>query len=118
MPTIASYVARDGVGSWLTANRRAKCLQITENAMTNESIHQLSAISLVVGTLAAVKHRQRRRSLASTLKAARKAGAGHVELIDNKVVIALAGKPPDTRAGPVVSNEWDEVLPGGLHGTD
>jgi hypothetical protein len=87
--------------------------------MTNESIHHLQAISLVVGTPAAVKHRQRRRSLASTLKAARKAGAGHVELINNKVVIALAGEPPDAReAGPVVSNEWDEVLPGGLHGTD
>jgi hypothetical protein len=57
------------------------------------------------------------RSLASTLKAARKAGAGHVEVIDDKVVIALAGEPPNAgEADAVVSNEWDEVLPGGQNG--
>jgi hypothetical protein len=85
--------------------------------MTNQSIRRLAAVSLVVGAPAAVKHRHRRRSLASTLKAARKAGAGHVEFIDDKVVIALAGEPPNAReANAVVSNEWDEVLPGGQNG--
>ena len=51
--------------------------------MTNDSnVRHLTAINLVAGTSAAPKHRRRRRSLASTLKAARKAGAGHVELTD------------------------------------
>ena len=86
--------------------------------MTSQSaLHHFAAVNLVVGTPAAVKHRHRRRSLASTLKAARKAGAGHVELIDDKVVIALAGEPPNAgEADAVVSNEWDEVLPGGRNG--
>jgi hypothetical protein len=84
--------------------------------MTNDSdVRHLTAINLVVGTSAAPKHRRRRRSLASTLKAARKAGAGHVELTDDKVVIALAGGPVEPPGSPD-RNEWDEVLPGGDRG--
>jgi hypothetical protein len=81
--------------------------------MTNDSnVHHLTAVNLVVGTSAAPKHRRRRRSLASTLKAARKAGAGHVELVEDKVVIALTSEPP----GSPDRNEWDELLPGGDRG--
>lgn len=87
-----------------------------ETKMTNDSnVHQLTAVDLVVGTSAAPKHRRRRRSLASTLKAARKAGAGHVELTEDKVVIALAGEPAEPQGSPD-RNEWDEVLPGGDRG--
>jgi hypothetical protein len=59
--------------------------------------------------------RQRKRSLASTLKAARKAGANHATV--DGVVIALA---PAAAVPEAVNNghenEWDAVLPGGDHG--
>ena len=79
----------------------------------------LTAVDLVAGAPAALKHRRRRPSLASTLRAARKAGAGHVELIDDKVVISPAGETEmSTNDGGCSAdrNEWDEVLPGGDHG--
>lgn len=89
--------------------------------MTNDpGFHPLTALDLVIGAPTAPKPRRRRRSLASTLKAARKAGAGHVEIIDDKVVIPLAGEPAKggIGAGSLEQNEWDEVLPGGDHGAD
>jgi hypothetical protein len=85
--------------------------------MTNDpAVHPLTALDLVIGASTAPKRRRRR--LESTLKAARKAGAGHVEIFDDKVVIQLAGKPakPGIGAGSLEQNEWDEVLPGGDHG--
>jgi hypothetical protein len=88
-----------------------------ETKMTNDStVHHLAAVDLVAGAAAALKHRRRRPSLVSTLKAARKAGAGQVELIDNKVVISLAGETENDAGCSADRNEWDEILPGGGHG--
>jgi hypothetical protein len=62
--------------------------------------------------------RQRKRSLASTLRAARKAGADGV-IVDG-VVIALSPAAAAPAESETVSdssaNEWDAVLPGGDHG--
>jgi hypothetical protein len=55
--------------------------------------------------------RQRQRSLASTLKAARKAGADRA-IVDG-VVIALS---PAAAAPEPTASEWDVVLQGGDHG--
>jgi hypothetical protein len=80
-----------------------------------ECIRHITACDLVIGAHPERQRKRRRRSLASTLKAARKAGAGHVELVGNKVVIALAGEPSEPAKSPD-PNEWDEVLPGGERG--
>jgi hypothetical protein len=91
--------------------------------MTNDSagVNHLTGCDLIVGAPAAPpKRRPRKPSLASTLKAARKAGADHVEIIDGKIVIALAGepvKPTGNGARSPDRNEWDAILPGGDHGT-
>jgi hypothetical protein len=78
----------------------------------------LTALDLVIG--AQLKRRPRKPSFASTLKAARKAGADRVEIVDSKIVIALASepaKPMGTGTAPDAgANEWDDVLPGGDHG--
>jgi hypothetical protein len=85
--------------------------------MTNDpGVHPLTALDLVIGASTAPKRRRRR--LESTIKAARKAGAGHVEIFDDRVVIPLAGEPAKSGIGESSPdrNEWDEVLPGGDHG--
>ena len=82
--------------------------------MTNDTAHvyHLTACDLVVGARAAAPKRRPRKP---TLKAARKAGADRVEIVDGKIVITLVGKTatgtePTPDAG---ANEWDDVLPGG-----
>jgi hypothetical protein len=90
--------------------------------MTNDSanVNHLTSCDLIVGAPAAPpKRRPRKPSLASTLKAARKAGADHVTI--GEIVIALAGetaKPTgnSTAAPDTGANEWDDVLPGGDDG--
>jgi hypothetical protein len=92
-----------------------------KTAMTNDftHVHHLTACDLVVSARAAApKRRPRKPTLTATLKAARRAGADRVEIVDGKIVITLVGKtatgtdpPPDAGA-----NEWDDVLPGGDHG--
>jgi len=90
--------------------------------MTNDSanVNHLTSCDLIVGAPAApTKRRPRKPSLASTLKAARKAGADYVTI--GEIVIALAGKtakPTDNRtaAPDTGANEWDDVLPGGDDG--
>ena len=63
-------------------------------AMTNNpAVHPLTALDLVISAPAASKRRRRRPSLTSTLKAAQRAGADHVELVDDKVVIHPGGEP-------------------------
>jgi hypothetical protein len=79
----------------------------------------LTALDLVIG--AQPKRRPRKPSFASTLKAARKAGADRVEMVDGKIVIALASEPAKpkgagTAAPDTGANEWDDVLSGGDHG--
>ena len=79
----------------------------------------MTALDLVVG--AQSKRRPRKPSFASTLKAARKAGADRVEILDNKIVIPLASDPAkpkstSTAAPDSVANEWDDLLPGGDDG--
>jgi hypothetical protein len=76
-----------------------------------------------LGRAAPLRRRQRRATLAAALKAARQAGADRIEIVDGKIVIALAGesaKPNGNSAGPSVpgANPWDIVLQGGDHGTD
>ena len=90
--------------------------------MTNDSarVDHLTACDLVVGAHATPpKRRQRKPTLAAALKAARKAGADHVEIVDGKIVVALAGQPAKPTGNGAESsdrNEWDVVLPGGDHG--
>jgi hypothetical protein len=55
--------------------------------------------------------RQRQRSLASTLKAARKAGADHAMVDGVKIALSPAAAVPEPTA-----SEWDVVLQGGDHG--
>jgi hypothetical protein len=94
--------------------------------MTDHPAHvdHLTSCDLVIGARAAPpKRRQRGATLAAALKAARKAGADRVEIVDGKIVIALAGepaKPNGNSAGSSVpgANPWDIVLQGGDHGTD
>jgi hypothetical protein len=81
--------------------------------------YHMTALDLVIG--AQPKRRPRKRSFASTLKAARKAGADRVEILDNKIVIPLASEPAkpkstSTAAPDSGANEWDDVLPGGDDG--
>jgi hypothetical protein len=89
--------------------------------MTNDSahVHHLTACDLVIGARAAPpKRRHRKPTLAAALKAARKAGAARVEIVDGKIVIALVGETAtgtDT-APDAGANEWDDVLPGGDRG--
>jgi hypothetical protein len=81
------------------------------------AVDHLIATNLEVG--APPKRRHRRRSLASTLRAARKAGAGHAEILEGRIVISLAANlapPTDDSAGSLDRNEWDAVLPGGDRG--
>jgi hypothetical protein len=77
------------------------------------AIHHLTAVDLVVGAPTARK--RRRLSLVSALKAARKAGANHVEVIGEKIVIPLTGEAAERGCGE--ANEWDDVLPRGDIGT-
>ena len=85
--------------------------------MTSQpSVHRLAADNLVVGTPATAQRRERRRSLESTLRAARKAGARRVELTEEKMVIDLSDPAQPRGADAFESNEWDEVMPGGRHG--
>jgi hypothetical protein len=94
--------------------------------MTNDPalVHHLTAFDLFIGASASpAKRRQRKATLAAPLKAARKAGPDRVEIVDGKIVIALAGesaKPNGNSAGSSVSgaNPWDIVLPGGDYGAD
>jgi len=89
--------------------------------MTNDfaHVHHLTACDLVVsGRAGAPKRRLRKPTLTAALKAARRAGADRVEIVDGKIVITLVGKTatgtdPAPDAG---ANEWDDVLPGGDHG--
>jgi hypothetical protein len=84
------------------------------------TVHPLIAHDLVIaGGAPPLRRRPRKPSLASTLKAARKAGADHVTI--GEIVIALAGetaKPTGngTAAPNTDANEWDDVLPGGDRG--
>jgi hypothetical protein len=88
--------------------------------MTN--VYPLTACDLIVGARTAPpKRRQRKPTLTAALKAARKAGADHVEIVDGRIVIALAGEKATptgtgTAAPDTVANEWDDLLPGGGHG--
>lgn len=88
------------------------------------SVHPIKACGLIIGAGAAPpKHRQRKQTLATALKAARKAGADRVEVVDGKIVIVLAGqpvKPNGNSAGSSLpdTNPWDDVLPGGDNGAD
>jgi hypothetical protein len=89
--------------------------------MTN--VHPLTACDLIVGARTTPpKHRQRKQTLTTTLKAARKAGADRVEVVDGKIVIVLAGQPVkpngNSASSSILSNPWDDVLPGGDHGAD
>jgi hypothetical protein len=92
--------------------------------MTNDSanVNHLTSCDLVLGAPAAPpKRRPRKPSLASALKAARKAGADRVEILDNKIVIPLASDPAkpkstSTAASDSVANEWDDLLLGGDDG--
>jgi hypothetical protein len=84
------------------------------------TVHHLKAENFAIGARSSAPRGPRKPSLASTLKAARKAGAGHVEIIDGKIVIALAGEPVKPTGNDARSpdrNEWDAILPGGDHGT-
>jgi hypothetical protein len=89
--------------------------------MTNDSahVHHLIACGLVIGARAAPpKRRQRKPTLTAALKAARRAGADRVEIVDGKIVIALVGKTAtgtDT-APDAGASEWDDVLAGGDDG--
>jgi hypothetical protein len=87
--------------------------------MTSQpTVHPLAAVNLVVGTPAPAKRRERRRPLESTLRAARKAGARRVELTEEKIVIDLSDPAQPRGADALETNEWDEVMPGGRHGSD
>lgn len=94
--------------------------------MTNDPalVHHLTACDLFIGASASpAKRRQRKATPAAALKAARKAGPARVEIVDGKIVIALAGesaKPNGNSGGSSVfgANPWDTVLPGGDHGAD
>jgi hypothetical protein len=87
-------------------------------------VHHLTACDLVIGAKAAPpKRRQRKPTLAAALKAARKAGADRVEIVDGRIVIALAGETAKpigngTAAPDLGPNPWDEALPGGDDGAD
>jgi hypothetical protein len=88
--------------------------------MTNDpAVHPLTALDLVIGASTAPKRRKRKRPIGSTLRAARKAGARRVELTEEKMVVDFSGEPAGPGgAGALDSNEWDEVLPGGRHGSN
>ena len=58
-----------------------------------------------------VPRRQRKRSLATVLAAARKAGANHVTVDGAVIALSPAAAAPESDA-----NEWDTVLPEGDHG--
>jgi|HubBroStandDraft_6_1064221.scaffolds.fasta_scaffold2788943_1 hypothetical protein len=90
-----------------------------KTAMTN--VHPLTGCDLIVGARTAPpKCRQREPTFTAALKAARKVGADRVEVVDGKIVIVLAGqsaKPNGNSASSsILSNPWDDVLPGGDHG--
>ena len=70
--------------------------------MTNDSAHvDLTARDLVIGARSAPpKRRHRKPTLTTALKAARKAGADRVEIVDGKIVIALAGEPAKPNGNP------------------
>jgi hypothetical protein len=83
----------------------------------------IKACDLIIGAGAPPKHRQRKQTLATALKAARKAGADRVEVVDGKIVIVLGGQPVKSSGNSAGSsipdtNPWDDVLPGGDHGAD
>jgi hypothetical protein len=87
-------------------------------------VHHLTACDLVIGPPAPpAKRRQRKPTLAAALRAARKAGADRVEIVEDRIVIALAGEAAkpignSTAAPDLGPNPWDDVLPGGDHGAD
>jgi hypothetical protein len=89
-----------------------------------QSVHPLKACDLIIGAGSdPPKHRQRKQTLTTALKAARKAGADRVEVVDGKIVIVLAGRPVNSSGNSAsssipVTNPWDDVLPGGNHGAD
>jgi hypothetical protein len=87
--------------------------------MTN--VHPLTASDLIVGARTEpTKCRQREPTFPAALKAARKVGADRVEVVDGKIVIVLTGKPAkpngNSASSSILSNPWDDVLPGGDHG--
>lgn len=90
-----------------------------KTAMTN--VHPLTGCDLIVGARTTPpKCRQREPTFTAALKAARKVGAERVEVVDGKIVIVLAGqsaKPNGNSASSsILSNPWDDVLPGGDRG--
>jgi hypothetical protein len=85
------------------------------------SVHPIKASDLIIGAGAAPpKNLWSKQMLATALKAARKAGADRVEVVDGKIVIVLAGQPVkrngNSASSSILSNPWDDVLPGGDHG--
>jgi hypothetical protein len=89
--------------------------------MTNDSVHvDLTARDLVIGARGALpNHPTFTAALRAALRAARKAGADRVEIVDGRIVIALAksnGNPPGSCVPD--ANPWDSVLPGGGDGAD
>jgi hypothetical protein len=63
-----------------------------------------------------VPRRQRKRSLATVLAAARKAGADRVVVDGAAIVLSPAVAVPDSVTVTESTNEWDVVLQGGDHG--
>jgi hypothetical protein len=59
---------------------------------------------------AAVPRRQRKRSLATVLAAARKAGADHVIVDGVKIALSPAAAAPESDVTDLNANEWDAVL--------
>jgi hypothetical protein len=83
------------------------------------SVHPIKASDLIIGAGAAPPKSQLKQMLATALKAARKAGADRVE-VDGRIVIVLARQPVkpngNSASSSILSNPWDDVLPGGDHG--
>jgi hypothetical protein len=86
-----------------------------------DTVH-LTAVCFKIGEQAAPlaapsqpMRRQRRPTLASAVKAAKRAGADRVEIDprNGRIVIPLAGNSVESEGDTEGENPWDVVLPGG-----